>query len=169
MKIRENSGIAKYYIQKYDEAKDEYYNIVSNYIQYYDHRATRSKWEYYILNTVRLLAIASVPVVQVLDQQSAYTWVVVAVSSLCLFLESIMGLVKIKDKWILYRKTNNVLMSKQRNYAVEYQMAASDQQLLFRQFVIDVEEIIDEEARKWSETVMRKEESPATEAGNEKE
>lgn len=151
---RLSEDIHKYYM---DEIKDgeekEYLLVVSNYIQYYHCRAWFCKHVYCALNVLKLAALAGITICGVISKQSG---IFAAVSSaLCLFLEGIMALYHLREKWILYRNTNNTLMSEVRCYVVsqgKYQN--SDQK--FSDFVDTVENIIGDEARKWNETVQQK-------------
>lgn len=135
--------------------KAEYFRIVHNYVQYYYERAGLYKIWYLGLNTTKLLFLAMIPVSQTFTQLSDLPWIAAGASSLCIFLESIMELFRMKEKWILYRKVGNDLMSEERQYAMKaggYQ--DEDEEKNFKLFVINTEHIICEEASSWKQMIQ---------------
>lgn len=157
MKLLDYSDICKFYIECYGNYQDEYKKIVENYIQYYHLRAKRCKHTYYILNIFKFLTLAIIPVVQVADSDNTFIWIATLGASICLFVESVLELLRVKDKWILYRKTDNVLISEQRMYVTgigKYEDGIANEK--FMTFVYSIEALISNEARIWSDTVRGK-------------
>lgn len=150
--------IKKYYINTSDAGEKEYLNVVSNYIEYYHCRAWMCKWWFYGINTFKLLLLASVMVIKVLDADKDISVYAVAASAICLAIEGVISLYHLQDKWFLYRNTNNLLISEIRCFAVS-EGKYKNQDMCFETFVNSVEGIIGDEARKWNETVSEKSKS----------
>ena len=156
------SNDSRYYISlEADNASDretQYLQIVTNYIQYYGVRARRCKYQYYTLSVIKFTAVGLIPVLQKMEELSWFAgmaWMVSAASALCLLMEAVIGLMKLRSKWSLYRNTYNALLSVQRKYLVK--RAEKTDMVRFNEFVDQVESIIGVEADKWKETVSRKE------------
>lgn len=150
-----SNDIKKYYFDKIDVSSDEYLQVVSNYIDYYHYRAWTCKWWFYGLNTVKLFALFSAVIIRLIKSGEDISAYVAASSAICLAIEGVLALYHLQEKWILYRNTNNALMSEVRFFAAsegEYQ----NQEERFGIFVEKVESIIGDEARKWNETVTEK-------------
>ena len=67
-----------------------------------------------------------------------------------------LALFRLQEKWILYRNTDNVLLSEVRQY-ISGEGKYSGLEERFSAFVKNVESIIGEEARKWNDTVVERE------------
>lgn len=150
-----NGDIKKYYIQEQDADTKQYLEVVSHYIEYYHYRAWSCKWWFYGLNTLKILSLASIVVINAIESEVDMSAYAVIASAICLIIEGVIALYHFQEKWILYRNTNNILMSEIRFFATskgEYQ----DKQKAFNLFVERVESIIGDEARKWNETVREK-------------
>lgn len=147
--------IQKYYFQTTDADEQEYLYVVSNYIGYYHYKAWICKWCFYGINTLKLILLASVMVMKVLDAQKDISVYAVAVSAISLAIEGIISLYHLQEKWFLYRNTNNLLMSEVRYFATS-KGKYEEEDKRFQHFVNSVESIIGEEARKWHETVSEK-------------
>lgn len=150
-----SKDIKKYYFDKIDVDSDEYFQVVSNYIEYYHYRAWTCKGWFYGLNTVKLLALFSGVIMKLIKSEEDISVYMAASSAVCLAIEGVLALYHLQDKWILYRNTNNALMSEVRLFATsegEYQ----EKEKRFSLFVEKVESIIGDEARKWNETVTEK-------------
>lgn len=135
--------------------KAEYSRVVRNYVQYYYKRAGVYKLWYLCFSVIKLLVLAMLPVSQTFAQVSQLPWIAAGASSLCILLESVMELFRMKEKWILYRKVGNDLMCEGRQYALragEYQ--DEDEEKCFRIFVINVERIISEESTSWKQMIQ---------------
>lgn len=143
--------IKKYYLDGMENQNEkDYLIIVSNYIQYYHCRAWRCKVMYYVLCALKVALVASITISCVIS--SEYRLYSVAASAMILFLERIIDLFKFKEKWILYRNTNNILMHEIRCY-VACDSNESNSNERFMKFVNSVEKIIGNEAEKWDNTV----------------
>lgn len=152
MKNKGYGDICKFYITSYSNNQGEYKDIVKNYIQYYHVRANRCKYIYYIFNIIKFLALAIIPVMQLLDTNSSFGWVATGGASVCMLVESILELLRVKDKWILYRNADNVLLHEQREFSMEVGKYEKNNDK-FCMFVYSVESVICDEARLWSDTV----------------
>lgn len=131
--------------------ESKYFTIVHNYIQYYYERADKYKIWYLALSVAKFWVLAAIPVSQTLTQFVSLPWLAAGASSLCILLESVTELFRMKDKWILYRRVGNDLMSEERQYVMRvgvYQEEDEDRN--FRLFVTNVENIIGKEASSWS-------------------
>ncbi len=129
----------------------KYFKVVHNYIQYYYKRADKYKKWYLTLSVGKFLVLAVIPVSQTLTQSVSLPWLAAGASSLCILLESVTELFRMKDKWILYRGVGNDLMSEERRYVMKagvYQ--DEDEEKNFRLFVANAENIIGKEASSWS-------------------
>lgn len=134
--------------------KEEYFRVVHNYVQYYYERARLYKIWYLGLSVTKLLLLAMIPVSQTFMQLSDLPWIAAGASSLCIFLESVMELFRMKEKWVLYRKVGNDLMSEERQYVMKaggYQ--DEDEERNFRIFVAKTENIIYEESSSWKQMI----------------
>lgn len=135
--------------------KAEYFKVVRNYAQYYYERASVYKIWYLGLSVAKLLILAMIPVSQTFEQLSDLPWIAAGASSLCILLESVMELFRMKEKWVLYRKVGNDLMCEGRQYAMKaggYQ--DEDEKKNFRVFVANVENIICEESSSWKQMIQ---------------
>lgn len=135
--------------------KAEYFRVVRNYAQYYYRRAGVYKIWYLGLSVIKLLILAMIPVSQTFTQLSDLPWIAAGASSLCILLESVTELFRMKEKWVLYRKVGNDLMREGRQYAMKsggYQ--DEDEEKNFRIFVANVENIIDEESSSWKQMIQ---------------
>lgn len=135
--------------------KEEYFRIVRNYVQYYYERASVYKIWYLGLSVTKLLILAMIPVSQTSAQLSDLPWIAAGASSLCILLESVIELFRMKEKWILYRKVGNDLMREGRQYAMkagEYQ--DEDEEKTFQIFVANTENIIGEETSSWKQMIQ---------------
>lgn len=135
--------------------KAEYFKVVRNYAQYYYERASVYKIWYLGLSVAKLLILAMIPVSQTFEQLSDLPWIAAGASSLCILLESVMELFRMKEKWVLYRKVGNDLICEGRQYAMKaggYQ--DEDEKKNFRVFVANVENIICEESSSWKQMIQ---------------
>lgn len=133
--------------------QEEYFRIVHNYVQYYYERARVYKTWYLGLSVTKLLILALIPVSQTFAQISDLPWIAAGASSLCIFLESVTELFRMREKWVLYRKVGNDLMREGRQYAMKagvYQ----DEEKSFRIFVANAENIISEESASWKQMIQ---------------
>lgn len=133
----------------------EYFKVVHNYIQYYYERAGLYRTWYLTLSVAKLLVLAMIPVSQTFAQISDFPWIAAGASSLCILLESVMELFRMKEKWILYRKVGTDLMCEERQYVLKaggYQN--EDEEKNFRIFVANVENIIGEESSSWKQMIQ---------------
>lgn len=155
---RKSESIEPYFLEmKLAEEinKTEYFKVVHSYIQYYYERARAYKIWYLGLSVTKLLILAMIPVSQTFVQLSDLPWIAAGASSLCILLESVMELFRMKEKWILYRKVGNDLMCEGRQYVMKaggYQ--DEDEEKNFRIFVANVENIIGEESSSWKQMIQ---------------
>ncbi|MDE5939988.1 MAG: DUF4231 domain-containing protein [Lachnospiraceae bacterium] len=134
---------------------DEYFRVVRNYVQYYYKRATLYKIWYLGLSVTKLLILAMIPISQTFAQLSDLPWIATGASSLCILLESVIELFRMKEKWVLYRKVGNDLMREERQYVLKaggYQ--DGDEEKNFRIFVTNAENIIGEESSTWKQMIQ---------------
>ncbi|MCM1183315.1 MAG: DUF4231 domain-containing protein [Roseburia sp.] len=137
------------------EKREEYLEVVHNYIRYYYARAGHYKTWYLCLSVIKVVVLAIIPVSQTLPQVIALPWLVAGASSLCILLESLMELFGMKDRWILYRRVGNDLMREERQYVTKTGgYAGRDDEENFRIFVPNIENIIGNEASDWSRMVQ---------------
>lgn len=142
--------------------EDEYMEIVDNYIEYYCLRAHRCKIQYYTLNIIRLVALALVPVLEILNESIPFQWTTVLASSIAILMEGIIVLWRVRKKWALYRDTYNRLLRAQRKYMVkrkESNQNADENSKEFDEFFELVESIIQSEGNQWKDTVNRESDS----------
>ena len=146
----------QYYLKCINAPKEEYFRVVNNYIDYYSNRAREYKRYYYIGCFVKCLLLAGILVIQSITETASMPWIAATASAACLIIETMMGIMHSQEKWELYRSTFNSLMSEQRQYASGcgryYEMKKKAR---FQMFVISVEQLIGDEARRWSEMVQR--------------
>ncbi len=157
MTKKRHQSVDLYFMEKQPTGEmnqSKYFKIVHNYIQYYYRRADIYKMWYLALSVGKFLVLAMIPVSQTLTQSVSLPWLAAGASSLCILLESVIELFRMKDKWILYRKVGNDLMSEERQYAMRvgvYQDEDEDKN--FRIFVGNMENIIGKEASSWSRMI----------------
>lgn len=148
----------QYFMQCCEATEEEYFEVVNNYIRYYARRAKRCKYQHYGFNIVKFIALAAIPVIQMFDATADMPWVAGIASSICLLVESVMGLWRTREKWIIYRDTYNQLVREQRIYATGSGVYGKKKKR-FRKFVMNIENLISDEARKWCEVVREKEQT----------
>lgn len=149
--------IYKYYLHCTANVQKNYLDIVENYIKYYHFRAVKCKRMYYFINIIKIAILGAVPVLHLAPKVSDAAWIIAIVSAAGLAMETILGLFRYKDKWQLYRDTNNTLMSEQRKYYCNvdnYKNQGNDK--AWNKFVVNIENIVGEEARKWSDGMKEK-------------
>lgn len=140
--------------EKIQREKD-YLKIVDTYITYYHMRAQICKRRFYIGNIIRYFVLAVIPIIQIIGGIDKYPWAATISSSTCLFIEALLRFLRAEEKWILYRSTNNALMSEKRKY-LTLEENYKDIENPFGEFVKQVESIIDDEAHKWVTTFKEK-------------
>lgn len=139
-----------------EDVQQDYLKIVENYIEYYHRRASKCKSLYYCVSTIKIILIVIIPVIQLCNQSVIVKIISVLLSALVLAIESLLALYKSKDKWFLYRETCNVLMSELRKFRINSGCCTACNDM-FEEFVQTIENMIHDEARKWVQTVRRKE------------
>ena len=150
--------IKKYYIEKKCESnRDTYLNKISNYIKYYHLRAWKCKVAFYSFNVIKIVSVASIPVLQTFEPTDSGTCIVVA-SAVSILMESLIALFHLHDKWSLYRGANNALLKEKREYDMgqgKYK-DKEDEDEKFTLFFNEVEGIISNEGEKWSKIIKEK-------------
>ena len=137
----------------------EYDHTVFAYIQYYHIRARRCKNWYYMFSFAKVILVGMIPVLQAMSMIEKYPWVLAAFSSGILVLESAVELFKLKEKWRLYRNTCNQLMTVQRKYASGCWENINKEA---KEYIEDVEAIINGEAGMWMEISKGKKEDKSS-------
>lgn len=143
--------IKKYYFSNEEGKERKYHEIVSNYIQFYHGRAKRSQYIFYGMSVVKIIAIASIPILETVGEYQV-KWAIIA-SALSLIMEGLIALLRAQDKWHLYRSTNNALLQEQREYMMRVGKYAQVEGNVLELYVENIEQIIGDEARKWFSTV----------------
>lgn len=143
--------IQKYYFKDEQDAEKGFYEIVSNYIKFYHFRALRNQYVFYIMSGIKIIAVASIPVFQVMEILSA-EWAAGA-SAVSLIMEGFIALLHVQDKWHLYRSTNNALLKEQREYITRIGKYSNNQIDVFKLYVGNVEALIGDEGKKWFLTI----------------
>lgn len=118
--MRANGNIRnmdKYIIADDIEPVMGYEKCIKEYMNYYD---TRSKWYkkiYYTGTIIKLIAVASVPIMELAVQSGGeVNWQVVGAGAIALFCESLLDKIKAKEKYLSYRNVCEKLSSEQRMY-----------------------------------------------------
>lgn len=143
-----------YCVDPHGMLPEAYEEVVFEYIAYYRRRAKFYKRMYIILAIIKIMLLALIPIVQVLDIAQGYGWISAAASSGCIMLETISETFHMRKKWILYQHTNNLLMSEQRRYRADvgkYANLSNEDKFVY--FVNSVEEILSNESSDWKETL----------------
>lgn len=140
--------IGLYYYNTCENSIEEYDRVVKSYIKYYHLRARRCKRGFYFWSVLKLILLAIMPVLQAAGVLVSITYLVAAISSGILLIESILELWRFREKWVLYRSTCNQLMSIQRFFM---ESRANDVDKKRLEYVEAVEAIIGDEARSWRE------------------
>lgn len=155
---RKSESVEPYFLEMQlakEMNKEEYFGVVHNYVKYYYERARVYKVWYLGLSVTKLLILAMIPVSQTFTQLSDLPWIAAGASSLCILLESVTELFRMKEKWVLYRRVGNDLMREGRQYAMKagvYQ--DEDEEKNFRIFVANAENIISEESTSWKQMIQ---------------
>ncbi len=155
MKTNKKSYISPelFYIEKKQDegaCEEEYCKVVNHFIFYYHKRAQVYKIWYLGLNVFKLILLALIPISQTFSVRIDLAWLVTASSSFCILLESVTKLFLMRNKWLLYRKTETYLMHEKRKYATGTGVYAgrSDPDK-FNIFVYNVESILGNESSDW--------------------
>lgn len=143
-----------YYIEAYPACETDYMNSLINYIEYYNYRSRNCKYFFYTLMIIKIVSFGVIPIMELAQLNGSSAIRISIVSFIGLLCETVQETFRLKEKWILYRNTGNRLMSEQRQYAVK-KGKYSDLEDTFQHFVENIENIIDDEARKWDETVKK--------------
>lgn len=143
--------ITKYYLKEKLNKESDYYEIVSSYIKFYHYRAKLNRLFFYGMGILKIFLLTSIPVLQVNSSLSP-EWATGA-SALSLALDGIISLTRVQEKWQLYRNTNNSLMQEQREYMTKTGKYTIENSNSFALYVENIENIINNEAKKWSSTV----------------
>lgn len=153
MFFKEQKNIDLYMMHGVAESREqEYDDTVKNYIRYYHIRSRWCKNNFYFLSVVKIVALALIPVLQAMDKLQDHGWLVVALSGGGLLVDSLISLFHLKEKWQLYRKTCTIVSAEQRKFAAGCE-PYHEAETAFGRYVKNVEEIISDESRKWSDTV----------------
>lgn len=120
--------------------------MVTSYIEYYHMRARGCKAAFYTTNIMKFLLLGLIPVLQVAKLFEGSSWVLTAITSGIVFIESIQELFRMKDKWVLYRDSCNKLLSLQRRFLGGGGTQSEEER---KQYISDVERLIGEEAGLW--------------------
>lgn len=157
-----------YCIWNPENSREESMKVVRAYINYYQQRSDLYKHAYFTLSVIKYGALAAIPVFEAVPGLNGHPWVVVAASSICILIDSMIHLFSMKEKWILYRRSNSKLMSEQRQYAANCgKYHALDEESRYDLFVQSVEKIYSSEALEWCETVSRAAPAQAMNSGHE--
>lgn len=151
MKQNCSNDIKKYYLDDTNDKERNYHNVVSNYIKFYHCRAKLNRFLFYIMSIIKIILLTSIPFLQIKSNLSP-EWATGA-SSISLALEGIIALTRVQDKWQLYRSTNNSLMQEQREYMTKTGKYSASTDNVFTLYVQNIENIINNEGKKWSSTV----------------
>lgn len=161
MKTKKQSYISPelFYIEKKQDkgvSEEEYSKTVNHFIFYYHKRAQVYKIWYLSLNVIKLILLALIPISQTLKVQIDLAWLVTGSSSLCILLESVTKLFLMRNKWLLYRKTETDLMHEKRKYATGTGVytGRSDPDK-FNIFVYNVESILGNESSDWYDIAQK--------------
>lgn len=146
----------QYYLNCINASSEQYFQVVNNYIDYYSKRAKKYRRFYFIGCFIKTILLAGILVIQSITEIASMPWIAATASAICLVIETMMGVMHSQEKWELYRNTFNMLMSEQRQYATGCgRYYGEEKKKTFQMFVINVEQLIGDEARKWSEMVQR--------------
>ena len=163
--MNQKEDIKKYYFVCKKDIEAEYHEIVSNYIQFYHVRAKTNQLIFYIMNVLKIIAVASIPVCEIVSD-CTIQWATIA-SSLTLVIDGFLNLFRVQEKWHLYRNTNNALLQEQREYFTKSGKYTGEQADSLAFYAKNMEEIIGDEAKKWHSTVKNAN-STSDSSGNSK-
>lgn len=158
MKKRNWNEIRKFCILDSSKGMEELARVALLYIDYYHDKAQLYKYAYRGLSVVKYLTLGAIPVIQVIPAAKRFPWTVAVLSSMSIMLDSIINLFQMKDKWIIYRKTDSRLLSEQRLFTLlagEYY--GLDEEQSQQKFIGKFEEIVGCESNEWSEIVLKPE------------
>lgn len=105
----------------------------------------RKKTQYIVVNEIYKTIYCGYP------QKRA--WNVFETEMMKFLMEAIIGMMHLRSKWALYRDTYNELLGVQRKYGIHRKCGHCTE--AFNEFVSQAEEIIQNEAYKWRETVKK--------------
>lgn len=159
MKLKKyQKEIREFCILDCSKCMEELLRVVLLYIEYYHVKSNIYKYAYRSSSVIKYLALAAIPVIQVMPSARDFPWIVAVLSSVSITLDSVINLFQMKDKWIIYRKTDCRLLREQRLYKLHageyYGLEKEERQ---QKFVMNFEEIVGEESREWSEIVIKPE------------
>lgn len=98
---KEERNFGKYIVQSSADLEMGYEQCIEEYINYYDSRSKKYKSIYFFWNTVKLVAIACIPIGEILLKDMTDTnWIVIGASSITIFCESFLEKIKARDKYL---------------------------------------------------------------------
>lgn len=131
---------------------DDYCQVISKLVIYYDKRAKLYKKYYYTFAMMRIVLIAAISVSSAFSLLLPYSSAIL--SACALVAECLLGITCAQDKWKSYRRTCDKLCAEHRlyhAYAGEYM----DRECAFERFVVNCEKIIRDEGERWEEYVTQ--------------
>lgn len=152
--MKKNKKCNRYCVDPHEMMPDAYEKVVQEYVAYYHKKSKFYKRLYTIVSIFKMLLLVAIPVMEVIDAENNFGWIVTIASSLCIMVETLKEMFHLRKKWILYQHTNNLLMSEQRLYhsrAGEYAGKSDDDS--FVRYVDNVEKIISNEDSDWEKTL----------------
>ena len=159
MKIRRcQEEIRKFCILDSSRKTEELTRVALSYIDYYHIKSKLYKYAYRGFSVTKYLALAAIPVIQVTPSARNYPWTVAILSSVSIMLDSIINLFQMKEKWIIYRKTDCKLLSEQRLFMLQAgEYFGLDKEESQQKFMGKFEEIVGCESQEWGEIVLKPE------------
>ena len=149
MKNGQKAQYSKMYIvQKHAYTDNGYESCIENYMDYYDRRGKKYKRLYNFFNVIKILAVTSIPIIEITFENIG--WVVVLVSGISIFSESVIERFKMKERYLSYRSTCDRLGSEQRMYMTRCGCYKEEKNPLDK-YVERVEMIIELENGTWKE------------------
>lgn len=154
-------NIDKYIVSSNIGSDKEYEACIEDYMDYYDKRSKRYKGIYYVGAIIKLMAVTSIPILEVaFGKNEGVNIAVLTVSAIAVFCETILSKIKAYDKYLSYRNTCNKLSQEQRLYKTNsgsYKKAKHP----LNHYVKRVEKIIENEGEIW-EQYMKKQDKQKT-------
>lgn len=152
----EKRNIDKYIMLKTQKSEEEYERCVENYIAYYDKRGKFYKKIYFTGTSLKLIAVACIPVAEFFsNEKGEANWMVLALSAFIICAEAILGKLKAHEKYLSYRKTCDRLCSEQRMYSTG-SCGYKGKKHPFQRYVRRIEKIIMEESSEWKKYMKKK-------------
>mgnify|MGYP005779136079 FL=1 len=138
----------KYFGSANKMSDQDYVELIQTIVIYYDRRAKHYKHLYLSFAIMRIILLAFLPVLSLIEFYSWSSVVIASISAVALVLESVSSVLGCRNKWETYRRACDCLCMEHRLYAMDSGIYEQEEKRL-QNFVVNCETIIREEGEMW--------------------